>query len=148
MKYKYRRPEHHGMGKTTEYRSWDSMKQRSYNKKCHNYHRYGGRGITVCDRWKNSFANFLEDMGVKPFKGAQIDRIENDGNYNPDNCEWTSTTQNNRNKSTTKLTMIKAREIRKKYNKENVSSRELADLYNVCCRTIGDVLTFKTWREA
>ena len=69
------------------YWSWRSMKLRCYNKNNHNYKNYGGRGIKVCDRWRSSFANFLADMGERPF-GHTLNRINNDGNYEPLNCKW------------------------------------------------------------
>jgi len=69
------------------YGSWQAMKQRCYNPKMKAYHNYGGRGITVCDRWLDSFENFLEDMGERP-AGMTLDRINNDGNYEPSNCKW------------------------------------------------------------
>ena len=76
-------------GKTTsEYRCWVSIRQRCYNKNTIAYKNYGGRGIVVCDRWKKSFVNFLEDMGRKGSEELSIDRINNDGNYEPVNCRW------------------------------------------------------------
>jgi hypothetical protein len=73
--------------------SYYSMKQRCYNPKMRQFDDYGGRGIRVCDRWVNSYRNFLEDMGHRPDYTFSIDRIDGDGDYTPGNCRWATRTQ-------------------------------------------------------
>jgi len=85
----------HGLYKIAEYKVWQGMKQRCNNTNHSSYKNYGGRGIKVCDRW-NSFVNFINDMGEKPAVDLSIDRIDNDGDYEPNNCRWADAiTQNN-----------------------------------------------------
>ena len=79
------------------YRSWVSMIQRCTNPKATAYHRYGGRGITVCERWLESFDAFLEDMGERP-EGMTLDRRDDDSGYSPDNCRWATRKEQSRNR--------------------------------------------------
>lgn len=73
---------------------YSKMLYRCYNENVENYKYYGGRGIKVCDRWKNSFENFLEDMEQTYFEGAELDRANNDLGYSPENCRWVTHSQN------------------------------------------------------
>lgn len=89
----------HGESEGREYNIWHHIKYRCLNPNSKNYKDYGGRGIKVCDRWLNSFENFLEDMGKMPTPKHTIDRFpNNDGDYEPANCRWGTKTQQNRNR--------------------------------------------------
>jgi|SRR5579872_1036934 len=83
---------------TPEYRSWCSMKGRCFNENNHAYPNYGGRGITVCDQWKDDFLAFFNYMGKKPDNKYSIDRINNDGNYEPGNVRWADSRTQNKNR--------------------------------------------------
>jgi len=89
----------HGYTNDTTYKAWQGLIQRCTNPKDKSYKRYGGRGIRVCDRWLECFENFLEDMGDRPEGGFSLDRINNDGNYEPSNCRWATQIEQARNTS-------------------------------------------------
>lgn len=110
---------------TPEYGIWASMIQRCTNPKRASFKDYGGRGIEVCDEWKLSFTNFLNDMGNRPSSSHTIDRIENDKGYNAKNCRWATRTEQSCNTS---------RNIRINYNGKNLTigewSKETGIIYN------------------
>jgi len=93
----------HGLSKTKEYAAWTNIRDRCYNKNNKHFYLYGGTGIKVCDRWINSFEDFLSDMGKAPTPNHSIDRYPNNsGNYEPLNCRWATTLEQNRNQRSNK----------------------------------------------
>lgn len=91
-----------GNSRTSEYAIWLSMKARCYNPLSKPYNNYGGRGITVCERWRESFQNFMEDMGPRP-PGMTIERLDNNGIYAPSNCKWATRKEQGVNKRNNRL---------------------------------------------
>src|SRR5687767_5549656 len=90
----------HIMSAIPGYYSWSKLKSRCLNPKDKKYEYYGGKGVTVCDRWIDSFENFLEDMGERPSASHSIDRYPNkNGNYEPGNCRWATDKEQNRNRN-------------------------------------------------
>ena len=104
-----------------EYASYSNAKQRCYNKKCDHYYRYGARGIKMCQRWLDSFDNFLEDMGKCP-EGMSLDRINSDGDYCPENCRWADSITQATNRSMTRFF---------EYNGERLTIPEISRRYGI-----------------
>lgn len=96
-------PTKHGLRKSSEYTSWALMKGRCLNPNNAKYPRYGGRGITVCKRWVDSFAAFYADMGPKPSPQHTLDRINNNRGYSPANCRWAAPSTQSNNRHTTRV---------------------------------------------
>ena len=117
----------HGMNGSPEHKAWTGIIDRCTNPKSDAYPNYGGRGIQICEAWLNSFSAFYADMGARP-DNHQIDRIDNDGNYEPDNCRWVTSKVNNQNSRRSKWWYVDG--IR--YN----SALEAAETLGVCERTI------------
>lgn len=95
----------HGLSYTQIYKRWASMLTRCYRPTAANYHYYGGRGITVCEEWRDSVEAFIRDMGL-PEEGQSIDRIDVNGNYEPSNCRWATATEQARNKRNSRAKQI------------------------------------------
>lgn len=113
----------HGEAKerTPEYRSWRAMRTRCENPKHHAYARYGGRGITVCDRWKD-YSNFLSDMGRRPTLAHTLDRIDNDRGYEPENCRWADRQTQILNRSTSRKVTFRGQAL---------GAKEMANAYGL-----------------
>lgn len=97
----------HGDHRSLTYSSWTHMKMRCFDANSNFYHRYGGRGITVCPQW-SSYETFKKDMGERPSRRHSIERIDNDGNYNPENCKWALPLEQHNNKMNTIMIEHKA----------------------------------------
>jgi hypothetical protein len=90
----------HGLSRSPTYKSWASAKDRCTNSNRPDYLRYGGRGVRMCERWAGSFENFLADMGERPSRQHSLDRIDNDGHYEPGNVRWATKKEQGNNRST------------------------------------------------
>ena len=95
--------------KYPEYIVWQDMMRRCHRRKNHNYERYGGRGITVCARWRRGWRNFFDDMGPRPTPHHTLERVDNFGPYDPNNCIWATRKKNQRNMRSNRLLTYRGR---------------------------------------
>lgn len=137
----------HNMCHTKEYEIWKGILRRCYNKNSKSYKNYGGRGIKVCDSWKNSFENFYRDMGSCPTNTyMSIDRIDNDDDYKPSNCKWSTRIEQNRNRSYNHIKNVdQANKIRDLYSTGNYTQKQLSVMYNCSENVIHAIVNYKTW---
>jgi hypothetical protein len=134
----------HGKSKTGTYNTWIAMRSRCLNPNNTGFENYGGRGIKICERWLNSFENFIEDMGERP-KGASIEREDTNGNYEPSNCKWATRKEQQRNQRTTKLTNEDVNKIKQVYELGNTTIKQIAQEYGVTKTTITNAIKGRTW---
>lgn len=136
-----------GEKKSNLFQRWMGMKNRCYNPKNDHYHRYGGRGISVCDEWLNDFQSFYDwSMSNGYKKKLQIDRIDNDGNYCPENCRWVTNKKNARNASFTKINMDIAKQVRALCD-GGMIAKDIASLYRISIPTVYDIKHRRTWND-
>lgn len=156
LKHGHNRRENGRPKPSPTYCSWQNMKKRCFDPKNRDFPNYGGRGITVCDRWRNSFEAFLADMGERP-EGRTLDRIDNDGNYEPGNCRWATNSAQRENQralprkqamgetnKSAKLTDAQVIEMRR-LHRSGVCITVLAEKYRIHYQTAHRICSGKAW---
>lgn len=131
---------------TPEYRSWIGMKERCYNPANQNFADYGGRGIVVSEKWLHSFEAFLADMGRRPSPLHTLDRRNNDGPYDADNCRWATPLQQARNSRQCRLDEMKVRAIRVLVEAGFVQ-KEIAKWFGVHPNRITAIKNGRAWAD-
>ncbi len=136
----------HGKTNTILFGVWSGIRKRCYLKSNPSYKRYGERGIKMCRKWKSNFFAFYSwalNNGYK--KGLSIDRIDNNGNYEPSNCRFITIEENSRWKSTTRLDWDKVSKIRKLYSSGNYLQKDLAIMFSISHQHTARILNNKRW---
>lgn len=140
---------HRGKYNTSpEYVHWNSMIQRCYTPTNGSYCNYGARGVTVCDRWRESFMAFYEDMGQKPGKDYSLDRIDNELlHYSPENCRWATEHQQQRNRRNVKLNIVDIMQIRWLCSDGDYSQTDVANVFDITSSHISNIVNNKVWTD-
>lgn len=133
-------------GKTPEYRVWMSMKKRCLNENDKTFPLYGGRGITVCAQWMHSFEQFLTDMGPRPSLGHSIDRIDNAGNYEPNNCRWGTHHQQAQNR---KSTILEVEDVRRVFRlrAQGLTLKAIGAAVGISFSHVRQILSGRSWPD-
>ena len=137
----------HGMKKTRLYEIWQGIKSRCLNPNKKRFKDYGGRGITICNEWLEfiPFRDWSLSNGYSD--NLTIDRMENNGNYEPNNCQWVTYMENNRKQKQIKLSLEKANEIRTLYTSGYYTQKQIAEKYNISQVLISAIITNKIWNN-
>ena len=144
----HKRVKHGGKG-TRLYRIWNCIKDRCFNINNQAFENYGGRGITICPEWTNDYIAFRDWALSNGYKeNLQINRINNNGNYEPNNCNWITSAENCQNKRNNVIKSKEiANEIRIKFNSGYYTQKRLAEEYNVDFRIISKIINNKQWKR-
>lgn len=129
----------HGMSQSNVYAEYRNMKNRCYNENAHNYKWYGGRGITMCDRWRDSINDFYDDVSTLPNfgeKGYSLDRIDNDGNYELDNVRWATSSEQCNNRSSN---------LRYEYDGKIRTLKEISDMTGIPYKALNKRIRVFGW---
>ena len=132
--------------KNSSYGCWHQMITRCENPNNRNYQYYGGRGIKVCERWRNSFKDFAVDMGERPSRGHTLDRIENNGNYEPGNVRWATSGEQSKNKRNVVVTIGLVREIKTRH-KNGERTYLIAREYGLNYQTVSSIVNGQSWKD-
>lgn len=131
---------------TPEYRSWQMMKNRCLNPNAEDYRYYGGRGISLCERWM-TYDNFIADMGRKPTLLHTLDRKDVNKNYNKKNCRWATRAIQAQNRNYNRFTMTTARRIRKLYASGHYYQYEIAAMFETSQAMVSQITRGDAWKE-